>query len=81
MPAGAARTVTVTVRLTGAEAADVDRARGAQARADWIRGTALEAARPQRREPGKACPPHPKRRVLKGLCGACGRYVGDEKTA
>ena len=30
------------------------------------------------REPG-TCPPHPKARVLKGLCGACGRQVGSEK--
>ena len=29
----------------------------------------------------KTCPPHPKRRVVKGLCGACGRNVGFEKLA
>jgi hypothetical protein len=22
------------------------------------------------------CPPHPKARIVKGLCGACGTYVG-----
>lgn len=32
------------------------------------------------RQPGQ-CPPHPKRRVLKGLCGACGRPVGSERVA
>ena len=32
------------------------------------------------REPA-SCPPHPKARVLKGLCGACGRQVGDERVA
>lgn len=28
-----------------------------------------------------SCPPHPKRRVVKGYCGACGRNVGFEKLA
>jgi predicted transcriptional regulator len=27
------------------------------------------------------CPPHPKARVHKGLCGACGRQVGTETVA
>jgi hypothetical protein len=27
------------------------------------------------------CPPHPKARVFKGLCRACGRQVGSEKVA
>lgn len=30
---------------------------------------------------GTVCPPHPRRRVMKGLCGACGRNVNGEKVA
>lgn len=30
---------------------------------------------------GAACPPHPHRRVNKGLCSACGRSVGDEEVS
>jgi hypothetical protein len=34
------------------------------------------------REPAeRGCPPHPKARVIKGLCRACGRQVGSEKVA
>lgn len=29
----------------------------------------------------KSCPPHPKRRVNKGLCGLCGRNVEEEELA
>lgn len=82
----AARNVIVPVRLTEAEAAEIDEARAGAKREWWIRTAALVVAREQvaqrkaKRDP-EACPPHPKRRVLRGLCGACGRQVGDEKTA
>ncbi len=82
----AARSVTVTVRLSETEAAEVDAARGTFGREAWMRAAVLAAARERaaqqkaKRDP-KACPPHPKRRVIRGLCGACGRAVGDEKTA
>lgn len=89
-PSGTGRHVTVNVRLTSAEAAAVDRARGTSKRETFLRAAGLAVARAQAAEkkPGflevpepKACPPHPKRRVLRGLCGACGRNVGDEKTS
>ena len=82
----AARNVTVTLRLTEAEAAEIDEARGSAKREWWIRTAAVVVAqeriaqRNAKRDP-KACPPHPKRRVIRGFCGACGRSVGDEKTA
>lgn len=87
-PSGTGRHVTVTVRLTGAEAAQLDRARGTSKRETFLRVAGLAAARAKvaEKKPGfievpepKACPPHPRRRVLRGLCGACGRNVGDEK--
>lgn len=40
-----------------------------------------EAVRQNRAAAQGDCPPHPKARVHKGLCGACGRAVGGEKVA
>jgi hypothetical protein len=89
-PSGAGRHVTVTVRLTAAEAASIDKARGNSKRETFLRAAGLASARAlaAERKAGlvevpepKGCPPHPKRRVVKALCGACGRNVGDEKVA
>jgi hypothetical protein len=80
------RNVAVTVHLTEAEAAEVDAARGVAKRDWWIRTAAVLVAEERvaqqaaKRDP-KACPPHPKRRVIRGFCGACGRSIGEEKTA
>lgn len=88
-PSGTGRHVTMTVRLTSAEAAEIDRARGTSRRETFLRAVGLAAARALAAErkaarlvevpEPKGCPPHPKRRVIKALCGACGRNVGDEK--
>jgi hypothetical protein len=81
-----ARDIVVSVRLSEAEAADIDAARGSARREWWIRTAACLVAQERvaqqaaKRDP-KACPPHPKRRVIRGFCGACGRSIGDEKTA
>lgn len=45
------------------------------------RKTAVKRKRPAAKKAPAQCPPHPKRRVLKGLCGLCGRAVLDEKVA
>lgn len=108
----------VNIKLSDAEAAAIDAARGTTERGPWMREAALAVARRDpgiprltnfgtsvkpgtvtavsvRREDGeikvsaasavnvtpgepapKTCPPHPKARVNKGLCGACGRNVG-----
>lgn len=78
----------ISARFTAAEAAEIDAARGAAERSPWLRATVLAAARGTAGAPGRAqgkgvgqCPPHPRARVHKGLCGACGRAVLDERVA
>lgn len=73
-PAGSGRHVTVTVRLTGTEAADIDRARGGAGRAEWIRDAALGAARPPARRPARSCK-HENLRMVKGVCPDCGTFA------
>lgn len=84
--------VTMSARFTEAEAELIDAARGIDDRNTWLRRAALVAVERQRPPAGGAdreaqavnenrraaqgdCP-HPKARVNKGLCGACGTYVG-----
>lgn len=82
----------MSARFSEAEAAMIDEARGAEDRSVWLRRAALAAVARQRppagaadRQAGAAAEnraaargdcPHPAARVLKGLCGACGTYVG-----
>lgn len=83
-PAG--KRVTICVKVSEQDAAAIDQARGARSRSDWGREALLEHARPRQRtrpqSPARVqdqrepeCP-HPKARIAKGLCNACGTYVG-----
>ena len=89
--------VTICARFSEAQAAEVDVARGTMSRSEWVRLAALaaaerqrppagsidrqaEAVRQNRRAANGDCP-HPKARINKGLCGACGTYVGTKGTA
>jgi len=84
----------MSARFTDAEAELIDAARGIEDRNTWLRRAALVAVELQRAPAGCAdrqaeavrqnhaarlgdCP-HPKARVNKGLCGACGTYVGNQ---
>jgi len=63
----------VQVRVPGDLLARLDEARSEVPRSAWIVAAIEHALGPA--APAKAarqCPPHPKGRVLKGLCGACG---------
>jgi hypothetical protein len=66
----AARTVAVAVRLTEAEAAEIDAARGAVDRRTWVREAALAAARPAPRRSPKNCK-HEGMRLHRGWCPDC----------
>lgn len=66
----AARSVIVKVRLTEAEAAEVDAARGPAERAAWIRSAALAAARPAPKRSPRNCK-HEGLRLAKGVCPDC----------
>jgi hypothetical protein len=84
--------VTICARFSEAQAAEIDAARGTMDRSAWVRLAALAAAERQRPPAGHvdrqaqavrqnraaANGPclHPKARINKGLCGACGTYVG-----
>jgi hypothetical protein len=84
--------VTICAKFSEAQAAEIDIARGHMDRGEWLRIAALAAAERQRPPAGHAdrqteavrqnraaangdCP-HPKARINKGLCGACGTNVG-----
>lgn len=79
------------VMLSDAERDLIDSVRGDLKRGPWIRQAALQVARGElvpknsgiQESPAgdareSACP-HPAARVHKGLCGACGTYVGSKK--
>lgn len=87
--------VTICAKFSEAQAAEIDAARGHADRSEWLRQAALAAAERQRMPAGRTdrqadavrqnlaaadgnCP-HPPKRVNKGLCGACGTYVGTSK--
>ncbi len=89
--------VTICAKFSEAQAAVIDTARGHMGRSEWLRLAALAAAEQQRPPAGHVdrqaeavrqnhaaaageCP-HPKARVNKGLCGACGRNVGTKTGA
>lgn len=84
----------MSARFTEAEAAMIDEARGIEDRNAFVRRAVLAATARQTLPAGSAdrqaaavrqnhaaalgdCP-HPKARVNKGLCGACGTYVGKQ---
>jgi hypothetical protein len=84
--------VPMSARFSESDAAAIDEARGHEERGVWIRRAVLAAVERQRPPEGATdraaqavaenlaaargdCP-HPKARVLKGLCGACGTNVG-----
>jgi len=57
--------------------AEKDAARIVTRRMTGAEMPAVPAAEPSRgQDRASECPPHPKGRVLKGLCGACGTHVG-----
>lgn len=69
--------VTICAKFSEAEAAQIDTARGLVTRSQWLRSAALAAGairRSRAAAPGDC--PHPKARVIKGFCGACGTHVG-----
>ena len=86
------RNVAMAAKFTPAEAAIIDTARGEVNRSEWLRTVALAAAGQPvgaRAPAGKPGPPpgrvpfreptpcpHPKARVHKSFCGACGTHVG-----
>jgi hypothetical protein len=88
--------VTVCAKFSESEAAVIDTARGAMTRSEWLRRAVLAQAargRPPAGYAGRAAGavrenhaaakgdcPHPKARINKGLCGACGTYVGTKET-
>lgn len=65
-----ARGIVVSVRLSEAEAAEVDAARGATERGAWIREAALAAARPAPKQNPKACK-HAGMKLHRGWCPDC----------
>ena len=84
--------VTICAKFSDDEERVIDAARAAMSRSEWLRLAALAAAERQRPPAGSIdraaevvrqnrraangdCP-HPKARINKGLCGACGTYVG-----
>lgn len=84
--------VTMSARFTQAEEAKIDTARGHEDRSTFVRSAVLAAMERAQTPAGSVdrqaeavtenlaaaaggCPHHP-RRVLKGLCAACGTYVG-----
>lgn len=84
--------VTICAKFSEAEEAVIDTARGDMNRSEWLRLAALAAAERQRTPAGHVdreaeavrqnlaaaqgdCG-HPKARRNKGLCGACGTYIG-----
>lgn len=87
-----AKDVTMSARFSDAEAAAIDVARGVTDRSVWLRNAALVAVERQRPSAGHVdrqaeavaqnlaaaqgdCP-HPRARVIKGFCYACGKSVG-----
>lgn len=72
-PAGDSRHISVTVRLTDAEAAEIDALRGKVGRGPWIRDAALTSARPQSKQTGKCR--HENLRLVKGVCPDCGVFA------
>lgn len=88
------RRVHMNVKFSEAEAELIDAARGIEDRGTWLRRAALAAAERQRQPAGTIdrqaaavrenlaaaqgdCP-HPPARINKGLCSACGTYVGKQ---
>jgi hypothetical protein len=86
--------VTMSGRFTEAEAAEIDAARGIEDRSVFVRRAVLAAVERQQPPAGSTdrqaeavkqnhaarlgdCP-HPKARINKGLCCACGTYVGNQ---
>jgi hypothetical protein len=72
--APAARKVTMSIRVSEAEAAEIDAARGPADRGTWLRDVALKAARPAPRKNPKACR-HEGMRLVKGVCPDCHQYA------
>jgi hypothetical protein len=83
--------ITICAKFSEAEAAQIDEARGMATRSQWLRSAVLAAAERQQPPTGHVdrqahavrqnraaangdCP-HPKARINKGLCGACGVSV------
>ena len=83
---------TICTKLSDSELEAIEAARGSTDRSEWVRLALLAAAERQQPFPGSAdrqagavrenlaalkgdCP-HPSARINKGLCGACGTYVG-----
>jgi hypothetical protein len=72
----------ISVRISDETAQAIDQARGSQPRSAWLLdliAPALGEPVYTKSQPGKkrnteseTCPPHPKGRVLKGLCYRCG---------
>ena len=87
--------VTICIKVSEEQAALIDTARGNRDRSEWGRDALLSAAQRQHPPAGhvdRQAPavrqnraaangdcPHPKARINKGLCGACGTYVGTTK--
>lgn len=86
--------VTICAKFSEAEEVLIDTARGHMSRSEWLRLAALATADQERPPAGhmdrqaqavrqnlaaaKGDCPHPKARVNKGLCGACGHNVGQK---
>lgn len=82
----------VCAKLSDAELAAVDEARGRLSVSEWVRLALVAETERQRSPAGQYGPqamfveqnraarngdcPHPPARVNKGLCGACGTHVG-----
>jgi len=65
-----AREIIVSVRLSDAEAADIDAARGPVERGAWMREAALSAARPAPKQNPKTCK-HAGMKLHRGWCPDC----------
>ena len=85
--------VVIPVRVSEPKAAAIDKARGETPRSVWVEAAIDErlerlgqaeyehqmaAARRLESRDRTGCP-HPKARINKGLCGACGTYVGTKE--